>query len=214
MRKTPTIASCRRPDASRTCARRRVPACATMEGSRRRVRCPSIYDPLVAKLIAWGSDRDQAIARLARALREYEIEGIKTTIPFFRWLLTNEDYLAARVDTTWLDRVLAVRAGQPFWASDEPVADLASIAAAIQACAVKRRAAPRRRSRSATLGQAGSRRPGARRSDEAARVRAGRRRAGPQRAGRAATAADSRSCSMAHATSSTPSRSSPGGGRC
>jgi acetyl-CoA carboxylase biotin carboxylase subunit len=98
---------------------------------------PIYYDPLVAKLIAWGGDRVQSIARLARALREYEVEGIKTTIPFFRWLLTNEDYVAARVDTTWLDRVLASRAGEPFWASDEPVADLASIAAAIQACAAK-----------------------------------------------------------------------------
>ena len=98
---------------------------------------PIYYDPLVAKLIAWGGDRDQAIARLARALREYEVEGIKTTIPFFRWLLTNADYLAARVDTTWLDRELALRSGDPFWASDEPVTDLASIAAAIQACAAK-----------------------------------------------------------------------------
>ena len=78
----------------------------------------------MAKLIAWGSDRTHAISRLARALREYEIEGIKTTIPFFRWLLTNEDYVAARVDTTWLDRVLGGRAGEPFWASDEPVGDL------------------------------------------------------------------------------------------
>jgi acetyl-CoA carboxylase biotin carboxylase subunit len=94
---------------------------------------PIYYDPLVAKLVARARDRAQAIARLARALREYEIEGIKTTIPFFRWLLTNDDYVAARVDTTWLDRVLARRSGQPFWASDEPVADLASIAAAIHA---------------------------------------------------------------------------------
>ncbi len=98
---------------------------------------PIYYDPMIAKLIAWGGDRPQSIARLARALREYEIEGIKTTIPFFRWLLTNEDYLAARVDTTWLDRVLSGRAGEPFWASDEPVADLASIAAAIHACTAK-----------------------------------------------------------------------------
>jgi acetyl-CoA carboxylase, biotin carboxylase subunit len=98
---------------------------------------PIYYDPLVAKLIAWGGDRPKSIARLARALREYEIEGIKTTIPFFRWLLTNEDYLTAGVDTTWLDRVLAARAGEPFWASDQPVADLASIAAAIQACTAR-----------------------------------------------------------------------------
>ena len=98
---------------------------------------PIYYDPLVAKLIASGSDRAQAITRLARALREYEIEGIKTTIPFFRWLITNEDFLAARVDTTWLDRVLALRAGQPFWTSAEPVADLAAIAAAIQTSTAK-----------------------------------------------------------------------------
>jgi acetyl-CoA carboxylase, biotin carboxylase subunit len=100
---------------------------------------PIYYDPLVAKLIAWGGDRPQSMARLARALREYEIEGIKTTIPFFRWLLTNEDYLAARVDTTWLDRVLAARTGEPFWASDAPVADLASITAALEACALRAR---------------------------------------------------------------------------
>jgi acetyl-CoA carboxylase biotin carboxylase subunit len=98
---------------------------------------PIYYDPLVAKLIAWGGDRALAVARLARALREYEIEGIKTTIPFFRWLLTNEDYVAARVDTTWLDRVLASRAGEPFWASDEPVVDLASITAAIETCVAR-----------------------------------------------------------------------------
>jgi acetyl-CoA carboxylase biotin carboxylase subunit len=98
---------------------------------------PIYYDPLVAKLITWGADRGQAISRLARALREYEIEGIKTTIPFFRWLITNEDFVASRVDTTWLDRVLASRNGQPFWTSGEPVADLAAIAAAIQASAAK-----------------------------------------------------------------------------
>ena len=78
--------------------------------------------PLVAKLIAWGSDRTHAISRLARALREYEIEGIKTTIPFFRWLLTNEDYVAARVDTTWLDLRAGGRAGEPFWAATSPLA--------------------------------------------------------------------------------------------
>jgi acetyl-CoA carboxylase biotin carboxylase subunit len=99
---------------------------------------PIYYDPLVAKLIVWGADRDQSIARLARALAEFEVEGIKTTIPFFRWLLTNEDFVAARLDTTWLDRVLGERAGQPFWSSDRSVADLAAMAAAIHAWASMR----------------------------------------------------------------------------
>jgi acetyl-CoA carboxylase biotin carboxylase subunit len=96
---------------------------------------PIYYDALVSKLAAWGADRTQAVARLARALREYEIEGIRTTLPFFRWLLTQEDYVAARVDTTWLDRVLAERAGRPFWVVDGNATDLAAIAAGIQAYA-------------------------------------------------------------------------------
>ena len=93
---------------------------------------PIYYDPLVSKLAAWGADRPQALRRLARALREYEIEGIRTTLPFFRWLLTSEDFLTARVDTTWLDAVLDTRGGQPFWAIDGDARDLATIAAAIQ----------------------------------------------------------------------------------
>jgi acetyl-CoA carboxylase, biotin carboxylase subunit len=93
---------------------------------------PIFYDPLVSKLAAWGADRPQALRRLARALREYEIEGIRTTLPFFRWLLTSEDFLTARVDTTWLDAVLETRGGQPFWSIDGDARDLAAIAAAIE----------------------------------------------------------------------------------
>jgi acetyl-CoA carboxylase biotin carboxylase subunit len=102
---------------------------------------PIYYDPLVSKLAAWGADRPQALRRLARALREYEIEGIRTTLPFFRWLLTSEDFLTARVDTTWLDDVLDTRGGEPFWAIDGDARDLAAIAAAIQLFEVTRRPA-------------------------------------------------------------------------
>ena len=48
---------------------------------------PVFYDSLIAKLIAWGESRDRAIARMARALNEYQVLGIPTTIPFFRWLM-------------------------------------------------------------------------------------------------------------------------------
>ena len=94
---------------------------------------PIHYDPLVSKLVAWGVDRGHAIARLGRALREYEIDGIRTTIPFFRWLLAQEDYVAARVDTGFLDRVLAARGGQPFWEIADDATNLATIAAALDA---------------------------------------------------------------------------------
>jgi acetyl-CoA carboxylase biotin carboxylase subunit len=94
---------------------------------------PIYYDPLVSKLSAWGRDRSEALARLARALREYEVEGIRTTIPFFKWLLQEEDFVTARVDTTYLDRVLAARPGLSFAEPDESAASLAAIAFAVHA---------------------------------------------------------------------------------
>jgi acetyl-CoA carboxylase biotin carboxylase subunit len=94
---------------------------------------PIFYDPLVAKLSAWGGDRDQAILRMARALGEYEVRGIKTSIPFFRWLLNDEDFRRGRFDTTFLDRELARRNGQPFVTVPEEAEHVALLAAAIHA---------------------------------------------------------------------------------
>jgi acetyl-CoA carboxylase biotin carboxylase subunit len=62
------------------------------------------YDSLLAKLIVWGRDRDEATRRLARALDEYRVLGIKTSIPFYRQLVRNDDFLAGRMDTHFLDR--------------------------------------------------------------------------------------------------------------
>jgi len=70
-------------------------------------RVPLDYDPLMAKLIVWGRDRQEAIARLRRALEEYEVGGIETTIPFFLRLLGNADFLAGRLDTGLVERILA-----------------------------------------------------------------------------------------------------------
>ncbi len=94
---------------------------------------PIFYDPLVAKLSAWGGDRDQAILRMARALGEYEVRGIKTSIPFFRWLLDDEDFRRGRFDTMFLDRELARRNGQPFVTVPEAAEHVALLAAAIHA---------------------------------------------------------------------------------
>ena len=67
---------------------------------------PMDYDPLLAKLIGYGSDRDQAIGRLTRALNEYFVGGIKTNISLFRRILRDPDFRAARLDTGFLDRLL------------------------------------------------------------------------------------------------------------
>ena len=68
---------------------------------------PIEYDPLLAKLIGYGSDRQQAISRLVRALHEYFVGGIKTNISLFRRILKNADFQAGRVDTGFLDRLLS-----------------------------------------------------------------------------------------------------------
>jgi len=67
---------------------------------------PMDYDPLLAKLIGYGTDRDQAIGRLTRALNEYFVGGIKTNISLFRRILRHPDFRAGKIDTGFLDRML------------------------------------------------------------------------------------------------------------
>jgi acetyl-CoA carboxylase, biotin carboxylase subunit len=67
---------------------------------------PIDYDPLLAKLIGYGADRKQAISRLARALNEYFVGGIKTNLSLFRRILDDADFQAGKVDTGYLDRLL------------------------------------------------------------------------------------------------------------
>ena len=61
------------------------------------------YDPMIAKLCAWGRNRESAISNMVRALREYKILGIKTTIPFHQRVLHNETFLSGNYDTTFID---------------------------------------------------------------------------------------------------------------
>jgi acetyl-CoA carboxylase biotin carboxylase subunit len=114
---------------------------------------PIFYDSMISKLAAWGEDRAQAIARMRRALGEYEVRGIKTTIPFFTWLLETDDFQAARFDTTTLDRELATRAGRPFVEVPPETEEVAVVAAALHAYF---RAAQPQPSRSAAGSTAGN----------------------------------------------------------
>jgi len=92
---------------------------------------PVFYDSMIAKLVAWGDTRPDAILRLGRALDEYRIVGVKTTVPFFRWLIRQPAFQEGRFDTTYLDRILAERAGAPF-AEPTPEDEIdAAIAAAV-----------------------------------------------------------------------------------
>lgn len=66
---------------------------------------PVYYDPLLSKVIAWGRDRGEAIARMLRALDEYKIKGVKTTIPFHRKVLVNSDFVEGNYDTGIVTRI-------------------------------------------------------------------------------------------------------------
>ena len=65
------------------------------------------YDSMIAKLITHGRDRQEAIARMRRALEEFVIEGIKTTIPLHKRILNDPDFQKGHVSTTYLERFLA-----------------------------------------------------------------------------------------------------------
>ena len=70
-------------------------------------RVPLDYDPLLAKLVVWGTDRQQAVARMRRALSEYEVAGPQTNLQFFRQLLAHPEFVDGQLDTGFIDRMLA-----------------------------------------------------------------------------------------------------------
>jgi acetyl-CoA carboxylase, biotin carboxylase subunit len=88
------------------------------------------YDPMLAKLIFFGADRRQALARMERGLGELRVEGIRTSAPLFRALLRDEEFRAARFDIGWLDRKL--QSGELRALAGEDVADLPFLAAAVE----------------------------------------------------------------------------------
>jgi acetyl-CoA carboxylase biotin carboxylase subunit len=62
------------------------------------------YDPMISKLAAWGRTRGEAIERMRRALAEYAVGGIKTTLPFFREIMRDEEFIAGQLDTGFIER--------------------------------------------------------------------------------------------------------------
>ena len=84
-----------------------------------------MYDPMVAKLIVWDVDRDQATARMLRALNEYEIDGLKTLLPFHRAILATEQWANAETcrdligDREWLKSLAPPKPAEPVQAADD-----------------------------------------------------------------------------------------------
>jgi acetyl-CoA carboxylase biotin carboxylase subunit len=67
---------------------------------------PIYYDPLIAKLLVWAPSREEAISRAKRALKEYTIRGIKTSIPFHILVMNTPEFMKGEYDTTFIDKVL------------------------------------------------------------------------------------------------------------
>ena len=64
---------------------------------------PPYYDSMIAKLIVWGENRQRAIAKMKRALEEFEVSGIKTTIDFHKKMMENPDFIQNNFDTKYID---------------------------------------------------------------------------------------------------------------
>jgi acetyl-CoA carboxylase biotin carboxylase subunit len=97
------------------------------------------YDPMLAKLIVWAPNRDEAIARMHRALLELTIEGLETSRDFHLRLMEDEDFRAGRIEIQWLERRL------PALLAAKPPKEIEQKAAVIAALIAERdRSAPRR----------------------------------------------------------------------
>jgi acetyl/propionyl-CoA carboxylase alpha subunit len=93
---------------------------------------PTEYDPLLGKLIAWGLDRAEAIARLQRALAEYNVTGIKSNAALFRDILKNPEFVRGEIFTRWLDeRLPSLRANRGNSTKRDPAAEDAAILGAL-----------------------------------------------------------------------------------
>lgn len=94
------------------------------------------YDPMISKFAVYGRDRREAIERMRRALLEYQIDGIRTTLPFFRRVMEDEEFIAGRIDTGFIsrfnDRARRGRGSDRVSAPEETIVrDIALVAAAL-----------------------------------------------------------------------------------
>jgi acetyl-CoA carboxylase biotin carboxylase subunit len=94
---------------------------------------PLEYDPLLSKLVAHAGSRPEAIARMERALEEYFVGGIATNLPLFRRILRHPEFVAGKMDTGFLERLLATPAAEGGRATqaEDGEAEVAAIAAAL-----------------------------------------------------------------------------------
>ena len=92
---------------------------------------PIHYDPMISKLIAWGPDRATALSRMRRALQEYKVVGIATTIPLFQRIIEDPAFIAGDYDTGYIDNLLQDGVLGPGHDRHDEIDDVAALAAAL-----------------------------------------------------------------------------------
>jgi acetyl-CoA carboxylase biotin carboxylase subunit len=99
--------------------------CGVYEGA----EVPIYYDPMIAKLITWGENRVEAILRMRRALREYQVRGIKTNIAFHQWILRHPRFMTGNFSTAFIDEEYRNMAQEEVYPHKEIALASAAIAA-------------------------------------------------------------------------------------
>ena len=73
------------------------------DGFQQGMQIPIYYDPMIAKLVTWGKNREEARMRMLRAIKEYQITGITTTLPFGRFVLEHDAFISGQFDTKFVE---------------------------------------------------------------------------------------------------------------
>ncbi len=89
------------------------------------------YDPIIAKLIVWGRTREEAIQRMKRALAEYQIVGVQTSIPFCSMVMNNKKFVAGEFDTHFVEQEFSGKMPRMVEGQDKKDADIVALAAAL-----------------------------------------------------------------------------------
>ncbi|SFH37592.1 acetyl-CoA carboxylase biotin carboxylase subunit [Pontibacter chinhatensis] len=99
------------------------------DGFEQGMEIPIYYDPMIAKLVTFGKDRQEAIAKMLRAIEEYQITGIETTLLFGTYVLQHEAFVSGNFDTKFIERYFSpdVLERKPDEGADEVAAALAAI---------------------------------------------------------------------------------------
>jgi acetyl-CoA carboxylase biotin carboxylase subunit len=99
------------------------------DGIEEKMEIPIFYDPMIAKLVATGNTRQEAIQKMLRAIDEYKITGVETTLPFCRFVLQHESFISGHFDTGFVDKYFKPELLQT--TPDTTTQELAAIVAAM-----------------------------------------------------------------------------------